>query len=237
MGRKIVLAVDPSPVRCGRACRAAPLPTSPLQLAASPCSGVLKRQLRPLPGPRPRSLDALKWATKSLCNKDDEVRRGGRRCEGEAAALGRGWMLGRRPHPGARRCLAGTPRAPHARACTGSSAHTDPLPPPPPPSPAPPPQLHLISVLEAGGSLPNEVPGETASDAGAGGDCRPDPVALQKTQDLLQRCKGTAAEQGIKNVKAGGGGLGWAGLGLGWVWVGLTASLLWWLPGGSARAL
>lgn len=29
--------------------------------------------------PSPVSLDALKWATKSLCNKDDEVRQA---CEG-----------------------------------------------------------------------------------------------------------------------------------------------------------
>ncbi|EFN58699.1 hypothetical protein CHLNCDRAFT_140327 [Chlorella variabilis] len=89
MPRKVVLAVDPSPV----------------------------------------SLDALKWATKSLCNKDDE--------------------------------------------------------------------LHLISVLESG--LPNDVVGESAADTSP--DCKPDPAALLRTQDLLKRCKGEAQGAGIANVK------------------------------------
>jgi hypothetical protein len=64
--------------------------------------------------PSPVSLDALRWASKSLCNKDDE--------------------------------------------------------------------LHLISVLESG--LANDVVGESAADSSP--DCKPDPIALQKTQDLLQ---------------------------------------------------
>ncbi|KAI7845225.1 hypothetical protein COHA_001269 [Chlorella ohadii] len=79
--------------------------------------------------PSPVSLDALKWASKNLCNKDDE--------------------------------------------------------------------LHLISVLESG--LANDVVGESAADSSP--DCKPDPIALQKTQDLLQRCKGEAQGAGIKNVK------------------------------------
>ncbi len=46
-------------------------------------------------------------------------------------------------------------------------------------------QLHLISVLESG--LANDVVGESAADSSP--DCKPDPIALQKTQDLLQvRC-------------------------------------------------
>jgi hypothetical protein len=80
--------------------------------------------------PPPCSLDALKWATKSLCNKDDE--------------------------------------------------------------------LHLISVLESG--LPNDVVGESGG-ADISNDCKPDPVALMRTQDLLKQCKGEAQVAGINNVK------------------------------------
>lgn len=49
-------------------------------------------------------------------------------------------------------------------------------------------QLHLVSVLESG--LPNDVVGESAADSSP--DCKPDPVALQKTQ-----------------ARGGGGGQGW----------------------------
>lgn len=77
----------------------------------------------------PVSLDAVKWTTKSLCAKDDE--------------------------------------------------------------------LHLISVLESGKS--NEVPGESAPDDA--GECKPDPTALLRTQDLLKQCKEDAAGAGIKNVR------------------------------------
>lgn len=60
-----------------------------------------------------------------------------------------------------------------------------------------PPQLHLISVLESG--LPNDVVGESAADTSP--DCKPDPAALLRTQDLLKRCKGEAQGAGIANVK------------------------------------
>ncbi len=60
-------------------------------------------------------------------------------------------------------------------------------------------QLHLISVLESGRA--NEVPGESAADDA--GECKPDPTALLRTQDLLKRCKEDAAGAGIRNVSAG----------------------------------
>lgn len=61
----------------------------------------------------------------------------------------------------------------------------------------PTPQLHLISVLESG--LANDVVGESAADSSP--DCKPDPAALMKTQDMLQSCKQSAVGAGIKNVK------------------------------------
>jgi hypothetical protein len=53
-------------------------------------------------------------------------------------------------------------------------------------------------VLESG--LPNDVVGESGG-ADISNDCKPDPVALMRTQDLLKQCKGEAQAAGIKNVK------------------------------------
>lgn len=147
-----------------------------------------------------RSWDALKWASKSLCNKDDEVRLAGAGLSPSAPDGSRRGKLR------AARSLARTARRPPRRA-----------------RPPPCPQLHLVSVLESG--LANDVVGESAADSSP--DCKPDPVALQRTQDLLQKCKGEAQGGGIKNVKmttlvscvggsadmvrARGAGAGWAG--------------------------
>ncbi|KAL4853436.1 hypothetical protein ACK3TF_005573 [Chlorella vulgaris] len=80
--------------------------------------------------PSPVSLDALRWATKQLCNKDDE--------------------------------------------------------------------LHLISVLDSGG-VATDLVGESAPDSNP--DCKPDPMALLRTQDLLRSCKDEAEAAGMHNVK------------------------------------
>lgn len=210
--------------RCsGRPCVVVPLPADYcwFLLASShtsrrPPASYLRRRCRSsicsavLP-PLFCSLDALKWATKSLCNKDDEV-----------CGCAVQW--------------AGPPGKPAS--ADGKARHfIEPsrslltlLPAPTPPSSHP--QLHLISVLEAGGSLPNEVPGESAADSAP--DCKPDPMALAKTQDLLQKCKGEATGAGIKNVKmttlvscVGGSadmvrGVGGRGVAVNWLarWVG-----------------
>lgn len=58
-------------------------------------------------------------------------------------------------------------------------------------------ELHLISVLESG--MPNEVPGESGS--ADVGDCKPNPEALLRTQDLLRQCREDAQQAGINNVK------------------------------------
>lgn len=62
-------------------------------------------------------------------------------------------------------------------------------------------------MLESGKS--NEVPGESAPDDA--GECKPDPTALLRTQDLLKQCKEDAAGAGIKNVSLGKvwSGAGW----------------------------
>lgn len=87
-----------------------------------------RRRLAP-PSPHPpRSLDALRWATKSLVGREDE--------------------------------------------------------------------LHLVSVLESG--LAHEVVGESAAEGSP--DCKPDPAALLRTQDLLQQCKGEAVGAGERGV-------------------------------------
>lgn len=116
----------------------------------------------------------MKWATKSLCTKDDEVR--------VTRGLGprRTRSLDVLHHPPSL-ALPST----HPVACAPGVPATHIV------------QLHLISVLDSGKS--NEVPGESAADDA--GECKPDPTALLRTQDLLKQCKEDAAGAGIKNVR------------------------------------
>ena len=74
---------------------------------------------------------------------------------------------------------------------------------PPPPKAAAPGrvralQLHLVSVLESPSAV--EIGGE-AGEVALDTSCKPDPVALLKTQDLLQQCKSQAQAAGVANVR------------------------------------
>jgi hypothetical protein len=69
--------------------------------------------------------------------------------------------------------------------------------PPPPPRPGA-AQLHLVSVLEPG--LPNDVVGESTADSSL--ECKPNPEALARTQELLRRCRGEAEGAGLRSIKA-----------------------------------
>lgn len=55
-------------------------------------------------------------------------------------------------------------------------------------------------MLESG--LANDVVGESAADSSL--DCKPDPIALQKTQDLLQARRGVAGRRGDGAAAAAG---------------------------------